>query len=66
MRMFWLNEKDSVGVLAENIKETNLKNCQAGIRASRGLYVLSDESAEVVIHELRNVGYTVKAITNHD
>lgn len=67
MKMFWLNENNSFDELREDMEQTSLKGFRLGRKANpHRLYVVSKESAEVVIKEIRYAGYTVKEITNYD
>lgn len=68
-KMFWLgNQLDCVDTLKEDIETfTMLKSYKLGYRANpRRFYVVSQESAEYVIDELRKAGYQITEITNYD
>lgn len=68
-KMFWLgNQADCVNTLQEDIDTfAFLKNYKIGYRANpRRYYVVSQESAEYVIEQLRKAGYQVLEITNYD
>lgn len=66
-KMYWLNEKDSFEDLRDDMYESKLKGLRFGRKSSpHRLYIVTSESAEVVIEELRYYGYTVREITNYD
>lgn len=80
-KMFWLGaQADSTQTLQEDIDTfAFLKNYKVGFRANTGrfhkagsrgnprrYYVVSNESAEYVIEQLRKAGYQVLEITNYD
>ncbi|AIA64939.1 hypothetical protein AVV44_gp140 [Cronobacter phage S13] len=68
-KMFWLgNQPDCVEELQDQLSDyTMLKNYKVGYRANpRRYYVVSQESAEYVIEQLRKAGYQCLEITNYD